>query len=86
VPIVLKSGSLNLLETSGPVKACNGIALTFYSFADILLAFATLLLELYTFTVLGVLYEQKKQSLSVRFSVYYIISETKRLVGFHDIR
>jgi len=27
VPIVLKSGSLNLLETSGPVQACNGIAL-----------------------------------------------------------
>jgi hypothetical protein len=27
VPIVLKSGNLNLLETSGPVKACNGIAL-----------------------------------------------------------
>jgi hypothetical protein len=27
VPIVLKSGSLNLLETSGPVRACNGIAL-----------------------------------------------------------
>jgi len=29
VPIVLKSGSLNLLETSGPVQACNGIALPF---------------------------------------------------------
>jgi hypothetical protein len=29
VPIVLKSGSLNLLEPSGPVQACNGIALTF---------------------------------------------------------
>jgi hypothetical protein len=29
VPTVLKSWSLNLLETSGPVKACNGIALTF---------------------------------------------------------
>jgi hypothetical protein len=29
VLIVLKSGSLNLLETSGPVKACNGIALPF---------------------------------------------------------
>ena len=30
----LKSGSLNLLETSGPVQACNGIALplTVYSF------------------------------------------------------
>ena len=27
VPIVLKSGSLNLLESSGPVQACNGIAL-----------------------------------------------------------
>jgi hypothetical protein len=27
VPIVLKSGSLNLLESSGPVKTCNGTAL-----------------------------------------------------------
>jgi hypothetical protein len=27
VPIVLKSWRLNLLEPSGPVKACNGIAL-----------------------------------------------------------
>ena len=27
--IVLKSGSLNLLELSGPVQACNGIALHF---------------------------------------------------------
>jgi hypothetical protein len=26
VPTVLKSGNLNLLEASGPVKACNGIA------------------------------------------------------------
>jgi hypothetical protein len=25
--MLLKSGSLNLLEPSGPVKACNGIAL-----------------------------------------------------------
>jgi hypothetical protein len=25
----LKSGSLNLLEPSGPAKACNGIALPF---------------------------------------------------------
>jgi hypothetical protein len=29
VPIVLKSGSLNLLEPSGPVQACNGIVLPF---------------------------------------------------------
>jgi len=29
VPIVLKSGSFKLLEPSGPVQACNGIALTF---------------------------------------------------------
>ena len=27
VPIVLKSGILSLLEPSGPVQACNGIAL-----------------------------------------------------------
>jgi hypothetical protein len=27
VPIVLKSGSINLLESSGPLQACNGIAL-----------------------------------------------------------
>jgi len=27
VPTVLKSGSLNLLEPSRPVQACNGIAL-----------------------------------------------------------
>jgi hypothetical protein len=31
VPIVLKSGSLNLLESYGPVQACNGIALPFTS-------------------------------------------------------
>jgi hypothetical protein len=30
VPNVLKSGSLNLLEPSGPAQACNGIALSFY--------------------------------------------------------
>jgi hypothetical protein len=29
VQIVLKSGSLNLLEPSGPVQACTGIALSF---------------------------------------------------------
>jgi hypothetical protein len=29
VPIVLKSGSLRLLEPSGPVQDCNGIALPF---------------------------------------------------------
>jgi hypothetical protein len=29
VPIVLTFGNLNLLEPSGPVKACNGIDLPF---------------------------------------------------------
>ena len=29
MPIVLKSGSLNFLELSGPVQACTGIALPF---------------------------------------------------------
>jgi hypothetical protein len=32
VPIVLKSGSLNLLEPLGTVQACNGIAII--SFAE----------------------------------------------------
>jgi len=27
MPIVLKSGILNLLEPSGPIQACNGVAL-----------------------------------------------------------
>ena len=31
MPTVLKSGSLKLLEPSGPVQACNGIALPFSS-------------------------------------------------------
>jgi hypothetical protein len=30
VPIVLKSGSLDLLEPCGPVQACNGTALPFF--------------------------------------------------------
>jgi len=30
LPIVLKSGSLNLLEPLGPLQACNGIALRFF--------------------------------------------------------
>jgi len=30
VPIVLKSGSLRLLEPSRPVQACNGIALPYW--------------------------------------------------------
>ena len=29
--VVMKSGNLNFLEPSGPVQACNGSALTFYS-------------------------------------------------------
>jgi hypothetical protein len=32
VPIVLNCGSLKLLEPSGPVQACNGIALPLYLF------------------------------------------------------
>jgi hypothetical protein len=62
--------------------------LSAYSVAYTLLALAILLLEFKTFTMLGVLYEVRKQPLfwtyhvSVRSSVYYIISETKGFVGF----
>ena len=34
VPIVLKSGSLNLLELSGPVLTCLGIALPYLNQSD----------------------------------------------------
>jgi len=33
MPIVLKSESLNLLKPTGPVQACNGIALPLFCFA-----------------------------------------------------
>ena len=31
MPIVLKSGSLSLLEPSGPAQVCNGIALHYFT-------------------------------------------------------
>jgi hypothetical protein len=34
VSIVLKSGSLKLLESSGPVQACNGIAVQAFRVCD----------------------------------------------------
>jgi len=37
VPTVLKSGNLNLLESSEPVQACNEIALPFTYMEDILI-------------------------------------------------
>jgi hypothetical protein len=38
VPIVLKSGILNLLEPSGPVQACNGIDLPFTFYCTMCIA------------------------------------------------
>jgi len=32
----MKSGNLNFLEPSGPLQACNGTALTFYSLRNII--------------------------------------------------
>ena len=34
MPIVFKSGSLNLLEPSGPVQACNGTALLLFNHVE----------------------------------------------------
>jgi hypothetical protein len=42
VPIVLKSGSLNFLEPSGPVQACNGIALPSNIQSERLITFVSL--------------------------------------------
>jgi len=41
VPIVLKSGNLNLLVPSGPVQVCNGIALPFlYALCNMQIAYS----------------------------------------------
>jgi hypothetical protein len=37
VPTVLKSGSLKILEFSGPVRACKGIALPFLYYITLLI-------------------------------------------------
>jgi hypothetical protein len=52
VPIVLTSGSLKLLEPSGPVKACNGIALPLPRITHRLL-YAVVILPFFFPTVLG---------------------------------
>ena len=39
--VVTKSGSLNFLEPSGPVQACNGTAFAFYLWIDISRGFVT---------------------------------------------
>jgi hypothetical protein len=36
VPIILKCGSLNLLEPSGPVKVCNGNALPCFTIGKVI--------------------------------------------------
>ena len=41
MPTVLKSGNLNLLEPSGPVQACNGIALPVFFTYDSVVGIAT---------------------------------------------
>jgi hypothetical protein len=51
VLIVLKSGSLNLLEPSGPVKACNGIALSLPAYI-----YETLVTNLTMVTSLTIIY------------------------------
>ena len=35
--VVTKSGNLNFMEPSGPVQACNGIALPLYKISVVLL-------------------------------------------------
>jgi hypothetical protein len=40
MPIVLKFGSLNLLEPSGPVQACNGIGLPYFTMMNLITVFS----------------------------------------------
>ena len=39
MPTVLQSGSLKLLEPSGPVQTCNGIAVPFFNFLLLVITF-----------------------------------------------
>jgi hypothetical protein len=64
VPIVLKSGSLNLLEPSGPVKACNGIALPFT--AIIKLHSYTLIIDSIDFLIYRCVYPEKKKGMCIQ--------------------
>jgi hypothetical protein len=48
VPIVLKSGSLKLLESSGPVKACNGIALPYLTIIIIIIIMIHMMMQDFT--------------------------------------
>ena len=45
MPIVLNSGSFDLLETSGPVQVCNGIALTLNTVKSVLVEIVRILLS-----------------------------------------
>jgi len=40
--VVMKSGSLNFLEHSGPVQACNGTALPLLLHNNVVLSYATI--------------------------------------------
>jgi len=56
VPIVLKSGSLKLLKASGPVQACNGIALLFRMIIELRSnSFVTDIGVLFSLSVIGLL-------------------------------
>jgi len=72
MPIVLKSGSLNLLEPSGPVQACNGIALLYC----ITSSFHWLIFFLRPKICLGLfcpLFTQEKSTLNKCYMVIYNI-------------
>jgi hypothetical protein len=62
VPTVLKSGSLNLLKPSGPVQACNGIALPFTKYVHAVMEILTIYVVLdITLTLCCLKYEKLKQ-------------------------
>ena len=48
MPSFLKSGILNLLETSGPVQACNGIAVPLSEYSSQTTEFVCLVNDLYS--------------------------------------
>jgi hypothetical protein len=70
--IVLKSGSLNLLEPSAPVKACNGIALPLPLYRVCLSNDAALVLTFHTLENIIVKGELRGRSPLVYIAIEYV--------------
>ena len=91
MPIVLKSGSLKLLEPSGPVQACNGIALPFTvklkEQCGVYERRASLLLriDLRTFLFAAKNNQSRKKCTQIRMSAVFVLMKTGLSIENYEI-